>query len=406
MKKQADPELVSLDHARNLGLTDTDLSLLEDLDPLEPKLKVKVTVKEYPRDAVNFLHSMGLEKREEIKSLLSLENDRCLAAYTKKCRDVVASWKTAKPKMDHSKESKLSLDVWSRILEHLCDELQHKDIRGPSVVARDLCNASMTCKDLYAASLSAFQRLSSLCAEKEMEHQWQCLLSDPCNSDLLSDEVIATLLRRTKLRQFGSREINVHTLYRAVGQSQPTRLPARLILTVAEEKSQIKCLSEYSKWSEAKLLQTLGENQEREAVSQSQDSDFHYRARLTQLGISNLRSLRELCKHVRDYAQCKVEASFTQRELKSLHQELSKAEAEHLAQEEKMAKALTYCHEMGFDPESDIRPKFPGLRKSQKIQKLSKDHQPVSSNSFSRLLRKYDLLIHANCGSKLEVQSG
>ena len=47
--------------------------------------------------------------------------------------------------------------------EHLVDDLELDGIRGPSTIARELCNVSMTSKELYEASLPAFQKLSKKC---------------------------------------------------------------------------------------------------------------------------------------------------------------------------------------------------------------------------------------------------
>ena len=277
-------EIVSISHAYNLGLRNSDLNLLDDLDPLEPN--VRVMAQKYPRDTVSFLHSMGKEKRARVKSLLAEDTEQRVDQYSQECRQVLNSWKAAKPTIGYSENSKLPLDVWIRILEHLSDDMQLDDIRGPSVVARDLCNASMTSKDLHAASLPAFQRLSSLCPRKDFEHHWQYVLSDPWNSELLSDSAITALLRVAKLREFGSREVKVIMLYRSVNQAQPTRLPARLILTVLEEKKHVKHLIEARKL---------------EAIDASQGSDFYYRAELTELGIPSLHFLQQLCEHLNNY---------------------------------------------------------------------------------------------------------
>ena len=396
---------VDLEYIRTLGLSETDLELLEDLDPISQKLRWKTH--SHPRDAVHFLHDIGMEKREKLKTQLNQEINQKVEQYSQECRQIMASWKRAQPTLGYSEDSKYSLplDVWSRILDHLCDDTKLNDIRGPSVVARDLCNASKTSKDLYAASLPAFQRLSSLCAENVLERHWQCLLSDPWNSELLSDKDLATLLKRVGVREFGSREVKVTLLYKAVKQTQPIRLPAKLILSVQAEK---KYISKHL--SEATRLK---------ALSATRKSDFHYRAKLTQLGIPSLHVLQELYKLSETYETCKRQAQSAQSMLKYCCQrvgetekaalrakeEKSKAEEESSKAEEAKSKALDVLHGMGFDAESVKPVEKPGRMAARKSTGGAlKDLNTVSSRSFSTLLRRYDMLNHANSEAEREIQ--
>ena len=141
-------------------------------------------------------------------------------------------------------------------------------------MARDLCNASMTSKELYAASMPAFWRLSNFCSKIDMEHTWIRLLSNPKS---LSDQEILDLTEHCKLRPFGSRAVKLIGLLKVLGVSKPTRLPARLLMTVHVEKFKV-----------SEPFRHLAGIQ---AFSTCQQSDFHYRKALIAEGLPTVEAL-------------------------------------------------------------------------------------------------------------------
>ena len=85
-------------------------------------------------------------------------------AQHKDCKQAISQWqKSTLRELQHSHDSLLPLDLWTRILKSLCDEIELKGVRGPSVIARELSLISQVNKELYAASQPAFQHLSNLC---------------------------------------------------------------------------------------------------------------------------------------------------------------------------------------------------------------------------------------------------
>ena len=76
----------------------------------------------------------------------------------------------------------LPLDLRTRVLEHLCTDIEPKGVRGVSVIARDICNVGMTCKELYVSARQAFHLLAALCrpiVSDAMEAEWAACFKVP-----------------------------------------------------------------------------------------------------------------------------------------------------------------------------------------------------------------------------------
>ena len=86
------------------------------------------------------------------------------------CSDIVNSWPSqAVRERPYSSGSSLPLDIWEHILKLLCRDIEVVGVRLPSVVARDICNASLASKELWTASQTALQHLSSLSSARSEE---------------------------------------------------------------------------------------------------------------------------------------------------------------------------------------------------------------------------------------------
>ena len=154
----------------------------------------------------------------------------------------------------------LIYDVWYKIMEWLCHDIEPNGIRAASVIARDLVNMSVVNKELFTISKSAFKFLSTLCVpisksvsclaqrfprqRKHQSHQssvepeeslWDAFISDPAS---LTQPQLDCLCVVARCPRSGNNSNKTLGLMRKIGLKAPTKAPARLVLAVQQEKSQ------------------------------------------------------------------------------------------------------------------------------------------------------------------------
>ena len=147
-------------------------------------------------------------------------------------------------------DSKLPADIWMKISKTIAEDFERIGVRGPSVVARDLCNLSRVNKELYIASSSAFQHLSSLCEpihssitltqanlctlpQAEISDLWERLVSDP---GTLGYRELQTMYDALGLTGKFTKATLAHKLCQQIGIDRPTNFSARLLLAVRKER--------------------------------------------------------------------------------------------------------------------------------------------------------------------------
>ena len=359
------------------NLTASDLDLLQTYDPLDRQEKPLAKPEFYDYLFVEFLHTLDRETRDAMQRNRSQVDAQRLCEFENQCKETIALWKKAKPVNKIPCHSKLPVEIWSTILEHLCDDFKFDDVRGPSVVARELCNASKVSRELHSASLTAFQKLSKLCNKVEMEAEWQGLLSDPWDENLTSDQSILAILQKERIRPFGSRAARICILYEAAGLQRPSRLPARLILTVIEEKRG------FSVFQNLPAIEVLRDCQ----------SDFQARIKILKLGIPSLQVFDTLCTEAEKYAIHDRNAAALETKHEQLRRQIVEIEVDVRIEEQCAHKAdvelLTYEEDLNIDREmfmESVREKM--LRKNRK--KNGNHFSGNSSTSFSHLLTIYD----------------
>ena len=166
----------------------------------------------------------------------------------------ISHWQE-KSKLDNLKpqsDSKLPADIWRKILEMLSSDIELEGVRGPSVIARDLCNVSRVNKELYIASLPAFQHLGSLCetiqqslyypsysqyyntvSSGDTDALWDILVSNP--TSLICGQ-LKIMLAGFGMETAWTKVVMTHKLLQQLGIQKPTRYPAQLLLSVRKEK--------------------------------------------------------------------------------------------------------------------------------------------------------------------------
>ena len=206
------------------------------------------------------------DKKKETTTQLAQEKIReesALAAHNKAAEELLHGGRTMKKIKATFKpysDSKLPQDIWIKILKMLCDGVGGIEPgtwwkqRRVSDAARDLSNVSRVNKELYSASMLAFQHLDKFShpladllgsdyavAVKRLgwrEDFLQILISDPAS---LSSVELKDIYRRVWTYRYpsGSKsksKANMATnIYRAFGLKAPTCHSARLVLSVLSE---------------------------------------------------------------------------------------------------------------------------------------------------------------------------
>ena len=249
------------EHWETLGLSEADLQWLGRPALSEPYARVYNDQELLKLAAIKegFQNSKQdeINQQREVEREMRLKRQAQIDAESQEWNVAMKQWHIdLLEEIQHSHISTLPLDIWERILKSLCDDIELYGVRAPSVIARDISNASIVNKEIYAASLPAFKHLSSLCSPlKNMirllsnehysrkascktvaeDHLWDSLISDP---SLLRMTDLKTMRQNLRLPGFEKKAMTIFQLVERMGLKHPTPVPARLVLAVREEKSQ------------------------------------------------------------------------------------------------------------------------------------------------------------------------
>ena len=178
--------------------------------------------------------------KKELKLAAERENatDEARKAHAEACKNRMDGWKhrVGSAPQYHS-GTVLPLEVLEKILKYLCNDLEPLGVRAWSVIARDIMNASMACKELYTASWAAFQHLGKLCShivysadEEELLDQF---VNDP---DSLRLEQVKALGKGRSVKLSQPKPVLIFGILQSLGLKSPSRVPAKLLKAIKMEK--------------------------------------------------------------------------------------------------------------------------------------------------------------------------
>ena len=203
---------------------------------------------------------------------------------SRQCATVIDKWNEgALVELPYTAGTDLPLEIWEIILKKLCSDLELEGVRGASVVARDIINASMACKELYAAALPALHHLGTCCPSVLAgdDKTWDRLASSPCS--ITRPDIYLSSMAEVKCG-YHSHEIKLVQLMRYLGLRRPSRAPASLLRAVLSEKIKPDD-SDFSRLCQASELITL---QTDKALT-----SFNFRLSCMQLGCGTSEHLLE-----------------------------------------------------------------------------------------------------------------
>ena len=176
------------------------------------------------------------ERRMETEEVVELIQAQ-VAAYAERCTAKVKSWEGgAQMSLPYRSGTVLGLDIWEIILKKLCEDLDTEGLRGPSVIARDLIDASLTCKEVHAATLPALQHLAQMCpsiSATVSDELWNEFVVNPSKLNL-SD--IKNLAKSGGVSLGQRKSIITVQIMERMGLTRPIRVPARVLKAVVREK--------------------------------------------------------------------------------------------------------------------------------------------------------------------------
>lgn len=177
------------------------------------------------------------EQQEALEEARRMHQAAVRAARKQRAEAAIGKWH----KLDRGFEEAdsgtgLSPDIWIQILMLLVDDLETEGVRGVSVVARDLCNARMLCKELTFPTQHVFKHLSNLCpAIRGPEKLWEVFGRDPFS---LKVPQLKELAKTMQIRVSDPKAVLIVNLQQRVGITQPTTVPVNVVAAVKLEKDQ------------------------------------------------------------------------------------------------------------------------------------------------------------------------
>ena len=228
--------------------------------------------------------------------------DRKLA---KECAEVMASWPSrAVACRLYSSGSVLPLDIWIQILQTLCRDIESNGVRSASVIARDICNASMASKEMWTASQIALKHLSSLCPLspplRKYEQSWNQYFASP--TSMQASEISALMVgsvgtvRCDALGLPWDQPACTVLFLKKFHLYRPTNTPFRLILAVQHERAPSLLMIRLLLQIESRLSipdPSAGLKRVLQHPMSKHVTDKEFRRLLTQLGIQVMADLEQ-----------------------------------------------------------------------------------------------------------------
>ena len=196
--------------------------------------------------------------------------------------------------------SVLPFDVWIKIMLILASESEIDRVRSVSVIARDICNASQTSKELWNAGQTALNKLASQCPLQTEEHgsslgetikpSWSDSVAQPLGS---TTEELQDILRACTpfhpscllCSSYMEHCALIFRIFNFLHLSKPSSVPFQLLYAVAQERNNRRV-------AQACLYGYVFKIQFPEHPAFS-FSDLKFRRLLTHLGIGTYESFRE-----------------------------------------------------------------------------------------------------------------
>lgn len=270
-------------------LSERDLEDLECMYVKNPHYSSAAPMRLYDEDEVRDISEEKASRlqyehdhAEEIKAQKNEEKKRVARELAAKCKQTIDSWNSSERGQAGTYNSRLSLDLWSSVLIKLSDDIELDGVRGVSVVARDICNACLSCPDMKAASHLAFKSLADRCPSLPTMNDdpdiWNQFILDPVSVRL---DVMKRMARDLGLAVGGNKPVVVCRLFEQFGIEQPSVVPAKVLHAIHSEKS-----SRSYPWALGTMCTTIW------LGSSPNGSVFRLRKTLMNLGITTLSALR------------------------------------------------------------------------------------------------------------------
>ena len=222
---ERDLEEIYCRYVRNPHYSSAAPMRLYDEDDVREIAEEKAERLQYERDHADEIRSEKTEERKKLARELDTE-----------CKSRISSWNVS-DRVHERYDTSLPVDVWSAVMMKLCDDIEIDGVRGVSVVARDICNACLSCSDMKAASPLAFARLAFHCPNLpeigEKPGTWDEFLSKPASMKV---DVLKAMTRELGLMTGGTKAVLICRLLAHFGVSQPSEVPVKILNEILSER--------------------------------------------------------------------------------------------------------------------------------------------------------------------------
>ena len=206
---------------KEFNLTKNDLSRLDCIVKRNPHYRNGPCMRLFLIKDLEKLTDELIRKHEQDK----IQNAELLRNYKIQAKEQVHAFTTQKEIAFG--DFALPTNVVSCIMEKLADSYEPEGIRRTRVVAKDIFDAGMACKDFYNSSKHGFERLSKLIPYVLPDwDNWDAFIEDPKKFKLDECKHAARIL---KLKIGGTKAEVILRVLDCFGLDQPCNIPANLM---------------------------------------------------------------------------------------------------------------------------------------------------------------------------------
>lgn len=219
------------------SLSEKDLEMLPCLRVSNPHYRSAAPMRLYEESAVI---AASIEKAEQLKYLSEHKEEIAEAkriqakarADSVKQEAILQISAFRQPKPVSGGSTKLPVEIWNIIVQKFMEDLEIDGIRTVMVVAREICAAAMTCKDLWTAGQLTLEALAEP-LQKFLPSELKAAVQHPTSLKLPQLKFVAKSLGCSMT---GTKAVVIMRILNHCGVTSNSNIPPALLLTAATEK--------------------------------------------------------------------------------------------------------------------------------------------------------------------------
>ena len=224
-------------------LTEKDLELLPCWRVSNPHYRSAAPMRLYEESAVI---AASIEKAEQLRYLAEHKEEiakakRLIAkarAHSAEQDAILQIAKFQHPKPVQGGSTKLPVEIWNSIMRNFMKDLEIDGIRTIMVVARDICSAARTCRDLWTAGQQTLEALAEP-LQKFLPSDLKAAVQHPTSLKLPQLKLVA---KNMGCSMTGTKAVVIMRILEHCGLTSNSNIPPALLLIAAMEKRSLATL--------------------------------------------------------------------------------------------------------------------------------------------------------------------